>query len=142
MVNKIIDGISIKIDELFGETYCIYSEDIEQGFNEPCFFISLLQPRSTQKLGNRSYREYNFDIHYFPSLSNEKNKEMNNVSEILMTGLEYITVNESLIRGNKIRSEVVNNVLHFYIKYSAFVIKNEAVEESMDTLIVQQKSKR
>lgn len=141
MVNKIIDGISIKIDELFGETCCIYSEDIEQGFNEPCFFISLLQPRTTQRLGNRSYREYNFDIHYFPSLSNEKNKEMNNVSEMLMTELEYINV-DGLIRGNKIHSEVVNNVLHFYIKYSAFVIKNEAVEESMDTLIVQQKAKR
>lgn len=38
MVNRIIDGISIRINEVFGDDYEIYSEDIEQGFKEPCFF--------------------------------------------------------------------------------------------------------
>ena len=31
MVNRIIDGISIRINEVFGDDYEIYSEDIEQG---------------------------------------------------------------------------------------------------------------
>ncbi|WP_334295846.1 phage tail terminator family protein, partial [Clostridioides difficile] len=39
MLNNIIDGISIKLDKSFGESYTIYSEDVEQGINEPCFFI-------------------------------------------------------------------------------------------------------
>ncbi|WP_334303291.1 phage tail terminator family protein, partial [Clostridioides difficile] len=39
MLNNIIDGISVKLDKSFGEKYTIYSEDVEQGINEPCFFI-------------------------------------------------------------------------------------------------------
>ncbi|HBH3416838.1 TPA: hypothetical protein KSJ58_004077, partial [Clostridioides difficile] len=44
MLNNIIDGISIKLDKTFGESYTIYSEDVEQGINEPCFFIVPLNP--------------------------------------------------------------------------------------------------
>ncbi|MEL0861914.1 hypothetical protein VXA97_19790, partial [Clostridioides difficile] len=44
MLNNIIDGISIKLDKSFGNEYTIYSEDVEQGINEPCFFIVPLNP--------------------------------------------------------------------------------------------------
>ncbi|WP_334293833.1 phage tail terminator family protein, partial [Clostridioides difficile] len=44
MLNNIIDGISVKLDKSFGESYTIYSEDVEQGINEPCFFIVPLNP--------------------------------------------------------------------------------------------------
>lgn len=91
MVNSIIDGISIKLNTLFGDNYEIYSENIEQGLKTPCFFILLLNPMSTLKLGNRQLREYNFDIHYFPH-SYSKNQEINEVIETLIDGLEYITL--------------------------------------------------
>ena len=141
MVNKIIDGISIKINELFGDDYYIYSEEIEQGFKEPCFFISILNPSSTQKLGTRSYREYNFDIHYFPRTSNEKNYDMYDTNEKLIDGLEYISVDGGLIRGSKIHSEIIDNVLHFFIKYSLFVIKEDVEAEKMESLILKQNIK-
>lgn len=40
MVNGIIGGIAAAISNEFGDDYTIYTEEIEQGFNEPCFFIS------------------------------------------------------------------------------------------------------
>ncbi len=43
---RIIDGISIRINEVFGDDYEIYSEDIEQGFKEPCFFILPLNQKN------------------------------------------------------------------------------------------------
>ena len=52
MVNRIIDGISIRINEVFGDDYEIYSEDIEQGFKEPCFFILPLNQKKSPKLKN------------------------------------------------------------------------------------------
>lgn len=142
MVNKIIDGISNKIYELFGEKYSIYSESIEQGFKEPCFFICLLKPTSKSKLKNRSYREYNFDIHYFPSKSNSKNEEMLNVGETLIEELEYITVDGGLIRGSKISYEIIDDVLHFNIKYSLFTIREDAIDEKMGALSINQTVKR
>lgn len=142
MVNNIIDGISIKLNEIFGDDYEIYSENIEQGFNEPCFFISLLNQTNTPKLGNRSYREYPFDIHYFPSVSNEKNKEINDINEKLLDALEYISVNDSLIKGSKINSEVVSNVLHFFVNYNVFIVKDKVKDEQMESISINQTIKR
>ena len=141
MVNKIIDGISIKINELFGDNYYIYSENVKQGFKEPCFFISLLKPSSTPKLGNRSLREYNFVIQYFPSSSNSKNAEMYDVSEKLISGLEYISFENKLLRGSKIKAEIVDDVLNFFIKYSLFVVQKEDDEELFGSLQLIQKLK-
>lgn len=141
MVNKIIDGISIKINELFGDNYYIYSENVKQGFKEPCFFISLLKPSSTPKLGNRSLREYNFGIQYFPRSSNSKNAEMYEVSEKLISGLEYISFENKLLRGSKIKAEIVDDVLHLFIKYSLFVVQKEEAEELFGSLKLIQKLK-
>lgn len=134
MVNSIIDGISMKLNTLFGDDYEIYSENIEQGLKEPCFFILLINPMSTSKLGNRQLREYNFDVHYFPS-TNDKNQEINTVIETLIDGLEYITlVNSDLIRGTDIKAEVVDDVLHFFISYKMYVTKETPIEDKMETL--------
>ena len=65
MVNRIIDGISIRINEVFGDDYEIYSEDIEQGFKEPCFFILPLNQKKSPKLKNRSFREYSLFSKFF-----------------------------------------------------------------------------
>ena len=42
MINSIIDSIGISLNAEFGDKYTIYSESIEQGLKEPCFFISCL----------------------------------------------------------------------------------------------------
>ncbi|MGG7150867.1 phage tail terminator family protein, partial [Clostridium neonatale] len=70
MLNKIITGISQKLDEEFNteenQEYTIYTENVEQGLEEPCFFIFSLKPSSKQLVGNRYERKYPFDIHFFP----------------------------------------------------------------------------
>ena len=61
MINKIITGISQKLDSEFNskdDKYTIYTESIEQGFDEPCFSIVSLKPISTNLVGNRYKREY------------------------------------------------------------------------------------
>lgn len=142
MVNKIIDGISIKINEVFGDEYSIYSEGIEQGFEEPCFFICMLKPSNFDKLGNRSYREYTFDIHYFPRETNEKNFEMNSIAEELFDTLRLIEVSNDLIQGRDMEYEIVDNILHFKVKYKLFVIKEDIENEFMANFSINQKLKR
>ena len=47
MFNDLIDAISKRLLEYFPESVPnIYSENIEQGFNEPCFYISLINSTS------------------------------------------------------------------------------------------------
>lgn len=142
MVNKIIDGISIKINEIFGDEYSIYSEDIEQGFEEPCFFICRLNPSNFDKLCNRSYREYPFDIHYFPMETNDKNFEMNSIAEELFDTLRLIQVSNDLIQGRDMKYEIVDNVLHFKVKYKLFVVKENIETDHMENVSINQKLKR
>lgn len=136
MINSIIDGISIKLNQEFGDSYEIYSEEIKQGLNEPCFFIAFLRNGQTQVIGQRYYKEHFFDIHYFPKSVTDRNLELNEVAEELSDVLEYITVNGDLIRGTNMNSEVVDGVLHFMVNFNLFVRREAVVEESMGDLAV------
>ena len=44
MINLLTEAVSIAIHAEFGDGYPIYKEEIRQGFEEPCFFISCLNP--------------------------------------------------------------------------------------------------
>ena len=42
MINAIIEAISVALNGEFGDSYEIHMEEIEQGLEEPCFFIFLV----------------------------------------------------------------------------------------------------
>lgn len=134
MINKIIDGISVAINSEFGDLYEIYTESIEQGLIEPCFSILCLNPTVNQVLGKRYFRTNQFCIHYFPS-SNEKQSECYAVIDRLVNALEIITVDGDQCRGTDIHSEVVDNVLSFFVNYDMYVYKETEVEPNMEDLI-------
>ncbi|WP_027636928.1 phage tail terminator family protein [Clostridium butyricum] len=142
MINKIIKGISQKLDSEFNskdDKYTIYTESIEQGFDEPCFSIISLKPISTNLVGNRYKREYSFDIQYFPE-NEQSNNEINEVIERLFTSLEYIRVDGNLVKGTKINGEIVDNVLHFFINFNMIIKKETEIIDRMESLIVNQKT--
>jgi hypothetical protein len=133
MINKIIDGIIAAIVSEFGEGYEIYTESVEQGFEEPSFSILCLNPTINQKLGKRYFRTNQFCIYYFPE-SAEKRTECHAVAERLIGALELITVDGDLCRGTEIHHEVVDDVLSFFVNYDMFVIKAQDTETAMESL--------
>lgn len=134
MINKIIDGISVAINSEFGDPYEIYTESIEQGLVEPCFSILCLNPAIDQKLGKRYFRTNQFCIHYFPK-SDEKRSECHAVIDRLVTALEIITVDGDPCRGTDMHSEVVDDVLSFFVNYDMYVYKNVTSEPEMEAVI-------
>ena len=123
MINKIIDAISIKLFEIFGENYTIYKEDIKQNLHKPCFFIDVVNSDMNQIVANRYYLNNYFDICYF-SCKDENKNEMLNVIDSLFTNLEYITLeNGDLLRGLNMNFEIVDYVLHFFVQYNLIVKK-------------------
>lgn len=133
MINKIIDGISVAINSEFGDPYEIYTESIEQGLNEPCFSILCLNPTINQVLGKRYFRSNQFCVHYFPS-SDEKRSECHAVTERLMDALEIIEVDGDQCRGTDMHSEVVDNVLSFFVNYDMYVYKEKTAEPVMESV--------
>lgn len=136
MVNDLIDGISIKLNQVFGDGKKIYSESVKQGLKEPCFFIAVLNPLQTQIIGNMYLRQQPFDVHYFPIIQGSKN-ELHAMASDLFIALEYVTlINGDLVHGTKMSYEVVDDVLHFFVNYDMRIRKVETPTDSMGTLTV------
>ena len=130
MISDIVNGISIKLNSVFGDGYEIYTENVEQGLQEPCFFIKSLPVVNKPLLGTRKQRTYSFDIAYFPT---EGNEEMMKVSEQLLDELEYITLlNGDVLRGINLETEIVDDVLHASVNYVVF-LNDYTKDESMES---------
>lgn len=126
MINSIIEAISISLNEEFGDGYETHMEEIKQGLKEPCFFITCLNPTTELFLGRRYFRTNQFCIQYFPE-TNEKQRECNGVAERMLQCLEYITIygEDKPIMGTKMKYEVVDGVLNFFVNYDCFIRKTE-----------------
>ena len=138
MIQEIINGISIAINNAFGDDYDIYTESIEQGLKEPCFFITPIAPNRERILGKRYFSKNTFCIHYMPK--NNKNEECINVSEKLFDILEVLDTDLGLMLGTNLRAEIANGMLHFFVDYNVFSYK-EIVQDTMDSLEVQTTNK-
>lgn len=133
MVNDIKNAISIQLYQVFG--YEIYSKRVEQGLEEPCFFIQVLSPSRKQIIGNRYFLEVSIDVLYFPSVQGD-NDELDEVGSSLFNDLEYITmVNGDQLRGTKMSYEKFDGVLHFFVSYGMFVKRVEEPLDPMDEII-------
>jgi len=132
MINKIINAISIALNAEFGDDYTVYSEEVKQGLQEPCFFISCINKTNELFLGRRYFRENSFAVHYFPADEMNAKEECNEIAERLYLCLEWLTVDGDLIRGAKMSAETVDGELNFFISYDMFMHK-KAEYEAMDS---------
>lgn len=134
MIEEIVKGISRALYGAFGNDYTIYKDDVPQNFKEPCFSIVHLRGNVDKKSPTRYFEHNLFDIHYFPKDELKSRTEMHSVVESLFLSLEYINVLDNLCRGTKMSYEIIDGVLHFFVTYDMFVIKDVIKESSMETL--------
>jgi hypothetical protein len=125
MIQGIVDGISIKLNSVFGDGYTIYTESVKQGLMEPCFFIRLVNPVNRRGLGGRFFRENLFAIQFFPKSRDAPKAECYQMQDALYLALGYITVDGDLQRGLKMRGEFSDGVLNFFVNYNMHVVLKE-----------------
>lgn len=135
MLNDIMDAVTRRLNELFGDGYEIYTDAVEQGLKEPCFFVQFLEPSEKPMIGQRYYREAAMCIQYFPEDLPQSSRELNRVADILMDGLEYITLGDgSLLRGTGRSHRTEEGILLFFVSYNMFVLKMKPEREPMEGL--------
>lgn len=123
MILDLIKGIALKLNEVFGDKYEVYQNDVAQGLTEPCFLIAILEPSRKKRIGPRYQYINPFVITYFPRNAGS-NEEMIGVAETMTEELEVITLpNGEQVRGTDIRFEIVDNTLHFFVNYNTHMIK-------------------
>lgn len=133
MLNKITIGIAQALNEEFGDEKSIYTDEIEQEL-ESCFYITPLTAIENLLVGKRYERSYPFMIQYFPKEKNYS-AECNEVTEQMLNALEYITLDEGLIRGEDMTSHIVDGVLNFEVTYKMHIFKKKtSADEVMESL--------
>jgi len=143
---NIIEAISMQLDSVFNEEiknkYTIYGEEIKQGLEEPCFFIKLLTSNIRQIVGKRYFKSQLFDIHYFPKSKIESGREMLDIADNLYEALEYIKYNDELFRGTNMNYQIIDDVLHFFVNYNYYSIREKQNDEYITNLNYSQEVKK
>ncbi len=123
MINKLIEGISKKLYEVFGNVK-IYVDEIPQNFVTPSFFVKCLTHNDNLMLFDTKRKITKFDILYFPTENNlNKEYEVNNVLAVLVDSLNIIEADGHKVKGLNITTEKVDGVLHFFVDYNITLIK-------------------
>lgn len=75
-----------------------------------------------------------FCIQYFPETEGKENKECYAVAERLFSCLEYLEVNGERTRGTRMRYEITDGILNFFVNYDMFVRRIEEPVPVMETV--------
>ena len=136
MLNNVIAGIAIALNQEFGDDYEIYTEEIKQDLKEPCFFITPLNPSKTDFPSKRYLMDNPFCIQYFPKSEDNPNSECRDVADRMLWALENTTPLDAdrPIRGTDMHHEITDGVLNFFVNYNYFVRKVETPAPLMETM--------
>ena len=139
MVNELIRAIAKAIRKEFQQEP-IYSEQVEQGLQEPCFFILCLSQKEQAKLDVRFLAQHAFVISYVPKGGNADCWE---VQAKLQRLLEFITLDDdSVVRGTNRKGEIKEGILHFFVDYDFYMKKEKEPEIYMELLQIDEKTRK
>ena len=135
MLNSILNAVTKQLGKTFGTKYRYYVEDVEQGLIKPSFSVGLLTPTIRSKSPTLYDRTMPIIVHYFSDSENDLKNNCYAIGEQLVECLEYLPFGNTLIRGEDISYQIVEDVLQVFITYrftTKRVVENEI---SMETLV-------
>lgn len=134
MLSSIVDAVSVALNGEFGDDYEIYSEEIEQGLKEPCFFISVIDSSIQPYPGGRYFRRSQLCIQYFP-VSASRNRECEDAAVRMEQSLECIVYDDGMIRGTDMSHEVHDGVMSFFVNYNMFIERIDEDNTQMESML-------
>ena len=137
MINSIIKGITNAIYQKFGNDCEIYTEEVEQGLEEPCFFVYCINPQSNIFLGRRRVNSHQFAIQYIAKGPNKK-AEINDVFSRLNTAVEIVNVNGDKIMASSVSNNIESGVLTVTLTYKYFSYTKEGTDVMKEQVLNQE----
>lgn len=108
----------------------VFGEEVAEEPDEPYFYVNLFAVAMNRELDRRYKRSHSFNI----ILYGVTIEGMHDIAEQLYEQMEYINVDNYCIRGHKMRHEMVDRQLHFFIDYDIHVMREKRVEPVMQKL--------
>lgn len=126
----ILDGITLALRNEWPESQ-IFDDEIQQGLKPGAFNVILVDSMQKQIVGPRYKRTPLFDVLYYPKKGRE---ECYAVADTLSLLLNVISIPAGdLVRGTDLDFEVIDGVLHFYVRYPHFV-RSDTSGDAMESL--------
>lgn len=130
--NDVRDGVFAALKERF-PSIKRYGEEIKQGLTAPCFFVKLLSASHEKEVDRRYMRSHPFDVHYFAT----SNEDAHGMADHLYDCLERVQFAGGSCSGRRMRQEVIDGVLHFFVDYDFHVMRERPEEPKMQDLQVE-----
>lgn len=121
MINKIILASAERIKALYKDIR-IYTEEVEQGFNMPCFSIILRELGSEVFRGRRHRLKAEIEVHYY---NGKKRENYNDIITGLVNALEYIKVDSFPLRPVNISAKTESDSVCLKLLFDFFYITDE-----------------
>lgn len=134
MVNSILTAVTKQLGKTFGTSYRYYVENVEQGLMKPCFTVDLLVPLQRSRSPILYDRTMPLVIHYFSDSEKDLKKDCYSMAEQLVECLEYLPFDTTLIRGEDISWQIVDDVLQVFVTYKFITKKVIEEETALETL--------
>ena len=135
MVNSLLNAVTKRLGKTFGTSYRYYVENVEQNLTKPCFTIDTLIPLQR----SRSPVLYDITIplvvHYFSDSKTNLKQDCYAMAERVLECLEYIPFNNTMLRGEDISWQIVDDVLQIFITYRFRTVMSQETEDNMEEIL-------
>lgn len=135
MVNSILNAVTKQLGTTFGNSNRYYVENVEQGLTKPCFTVDMLTPLQRSKSAVLYDRTFPMVIHWFGDSKETIKKDCYSMGEQVVECLEYLPFKGTLLRGEDISWQIVDDVLQVFITYKCTTQKITTVEDDMETFV-------
>lgn len=134
MVNSVLNAVTKQLGTTFGNSYRYYVEDVEQDLKKPCFTVDLLVPLQRSKNPFLYDRTMPIVVHYFSDSEKIKN-DCYAMGEKIVDCLEYLPFKDTLLRGENISWQIVDDVLQVFLTYRFITRKETESNDYMEILM-------
>jgi hypothetical protein len=135
MVNSFLNSVTKQLGTTFGTGYHYYVENVEQNLTKPCFTIDMLMPMERSKSPVLYDRTMPLVVHYFSDSKTNLKQDCYSMAERVLECLEYLPYQNSILRGEDISWQIVDDVLQIFITYRFTTVMSKETLENMEELI-------
>ncbi|MEC1180346.1 hypothetical protein P9B03_17770 [Metasolibacillus meyeri] len=136
-ISQIIEAISHRLQERFGDDYKRYINELPQTVETPAFFIQFLKLEHTPQISGRARITLFFNVKYFPL--NGQLEAADRALQIQRTLKEITLQDETVLLAKGSYSELVDGIAHNFM-YFDFLLQDEEESALMESLYIKERN--
>jgi len=128
-INDVRQAVIDTLSSLF-PAIVVSGEEQVPAPEEPYVYVNLSSVTQTRGTAGRFIRTHAFDLQYYSS----SNQDRHSVADQMYEGLEWIDLNGTPVQETRMKHEILDKVMHFYVEYDVHVKRADGEAAKMQTM--------